>query len=69
VWYQVDASGTVPCCAACGERLRSSPVYDGYPFCKRKRCVKKRAVAAREWRLLFQRTVMLGGRRAHGVAK
>jgi hypothetical protein len=34
---------TIPKCLACGEPLRSSPVYDGFPNCKRKRCLAKRA--------------------------
>jgi hypothetical protein len=40
-------TGGVPHCLSCGEPLRSWPVYDGFPNCKRKRCLAKREVACR----------------------
>ena len=46
--YQCDTrpiGGGYILCKACGEPLRSSPIYDSQP-CNRKRCKKKRAAAA-----------------------
>lgn len=44
VWGGPDELKYIPACEACGELLRSSPIYDGQTgFCIRKRCVKERA--------------------------
>ena len=44
--YQLDPrTGEPPRCPACGEWLRSDPVYDGgkdWPMCSRKRCIAAR---------------------------
>ena len=48
MWLQVDGRGNPMCCKACGNYLRSSPIYDGWPHCKRKRCIAKRLASETE---------------------
>jgi len=31
-------------CRSCGEPLRSHPVFDSFPFCKRVKCMKRRGL-------------------------
>ena len=44
--YQVGSDGDPLCCTKCGEWLRSSPVYDTWPVCARKRCKNAEALGA-----------------------